>query len=471
MSFPPPPPPTRPPPGAKQPQETLLAEAVRRRSGDRRGKLEQCRAILAFEFTLTGMREPGPVNYYIAATILQLWHLVMGERSSVPIIAPPLLVQALRELEKTWPSSSAKRPQIVDLNEASGEYQRLIDFRATDVHKYALGIAAAVCRALLRSGVAVSDICKGNGNLSENETLIAIVTHDAHAPRWAVLLEPTLACAGVLPWPHTAADLQLWGLDAQGYWNSEANPQGWTRSAEAFTTYEHPRLQAFMAVAQEVGPLWRQRTWRGSCCRGRWFVGQDVWALFQNEWHWAVVDSDDDTDDTESQKNGAVGSVRHLPTSSRGCYLRWVQGASLETLELSRRTRWAWPEQNLELMSREDADFAAAQFTAAGGGDTLDSQMDVENAAPSPRAEGSRTSEIGAPVCQSQHRQRQHWKHKKYTGAPGWRMQRCIGCNLAVTGLSSVFCCWVCEEAPGQHGPRCQRLPWLPLHRPRSLSH
>ena len=102
---------------------------------------------------------------------------------------------------------------------------------------------------------------------------VAVVTHHHHAPRWMALLEPTLECSVVCPRPKAAADFELWGLDAEGYWASPSNPQRWTRSADEFLEYEADRLDVFSGVARRCGPLWSQRTWDW-CSPPVWAAGR-----------------------------------------------------------------------------------------------------------------------------------------------------------------------------------------------------
>jgi len=396
----------------------------------------------------------------------------------------------------------------------------------------------------------------------------------------------------VLPRPRPAADFALWGLDVDGYWKGEENPQAWTRSADAFAAYEWERLDAFSGVARAAGLLWRQRSWQWKL-PSRFSSGEDVWALFDGEWHWASIASSNENDHEGKSNGGKVrgqvgidqvahgmhggpaepvtgcleGSVpvgflggrctacdftvtgitphfcckmcaetpgRHGPVCkrlrwrpeqrSRGVFLRWVKDAGRTTTE---RSRWMWRLENLEVMREEDVAHAASSLAGTDGGDgaeedpnavficnlPLDASAESVSEALSLFGELTRVrvaygrdasgqtvgrgigwavfkerssaeSACAASISGAQalmpevagrrlriapHR-RQHWSHWRHSFAPPWRMQRCIGCGFAVTGVVPQFCCKFCSESPGRHGPACKRLPWRPLHRPRSLS-
>jgi len=490
-------------------------------------RLGTCHAIVTFEFTHTESFAPGPVNRYLAHTALELWHGPVGERRSVPILAPARMARALREAEGLRPSTGAPQPRIVEF-EVADEYRRLVECRTTDGRHYALGVAASICRALLRCRVAVGDVGESEykcGSHNRQPLFLAIVTHIDHAPRWAATLEPMLRCQVALPQPKSPADFQLWGLDEDGYWGGSENPQVWTRSAEAFRSYERDRLEAFTIIAGAAGPLWRQRSWEW-LLPPRLYPGRDVWALSGGEWHWAVIASD-------SEDDGDCGSDR----GGSGFYVCWVRDASGG---MAGRSRWRWRPENLQEMRDEDVVHASDTLSSAAedsnrnqeeeptfdtvfisdlpphttakevsealcgfgrlcrvhvkaampaslvpsGSSTcgrgpdrwhawavFEDSESAERACCAAAGYGPATPKVaGCQIRIGRHRRGQHWSRWRHSVTPGWRMQRCSGCEFAVTGVLPQFCCWRCKEANGQHGPACRRMLWRPLHRPRSLS-
>ena len=207
-------------------------------------------AIVIYEFTHTTDLEPGPVNRFLACKALRLWHGELGQQKSIPILAPTRVARAVRETVAAWPCAGSPDPHVVDIEEFD-EYRRLIDCRSTNAENYALGITAAICRALLhhKPGIPCSELT------------LALVSHRDHVARWAALLQPTLLCrVAVLPQPDPD-DLDFWGLDKDGYWDSACNPQPWTHSLAAFAEYECARIDAFGPIAKALSPFWRCRTW------------------------------------------------------------------------------------------------------------------------------------------------------------------------------------------------------------------
>jgi len=322
-----------------------------------------------------------------------------------------------------------------------------------------------------------------------------------------LLLEPLLCCQALLPRPKAALDFRLWGLDAEGYWNSEQNPQPWTRSRAAFWPYEQDRVETFTAIARQSGPLWRQASWRWAFPEP-WQAGTDVWALYNREWHWAVVASSSSSGGTAPEATVAVPHIRG------STYLYWVRDASRK---LNGRSRWRWPRENIQAMRQDHVRLATSVISASSGssvgagagvsggvgvGDShsgtggrlggggsrpsdvgrLTSLPDIEEE-DGPEAAQPLKGEVeagrGEPEAQLTGQRRRagggsrlkpHWSKWRHTAAPEWSMQLCMGCDFAVTGVSPLFCCKMCAESPGRHGRMCRRVPWRLPGRTRSLS-
>jgi len=345
------------------------------------------------------------------------------------------------------------------------------------------------------------------------------------------MLEPMLCCRVAVPAPKSAVDFRLWGLDVHGYWNSDANPQEWTRSVNAFSTYELERLEIFAAIARGYGPLWRLHTWE-MCSPPPRACGQDIWALYGCEWCWAIVAAEEDY----------FHAGRHLACkpnpgeAGRGVYVNWVLDAARE---VTQRSRFRLPLENTHTMRDEEIVLAStallggaegakashfatenddpravfisnlppdcsvsevtnalrsfgplvevrlagsgrgplARRTGRGCGwavfqDSLAAERACAYGAESQQNDEKSAVEVdGLRLHISPHRcGRQHWSKWRHTAAPGWRMQKCAGCLFAVTGVTKQFCCKMCEKENGRHGPSCRRLSWRATHRPRSLS-
>lgn len=405
---PPPPPPERPPPLRPDYHKVLTDEAGARCSTDLRG----CDAIVMFEFTHTADLRPGPVNRCLAHAALRLWHTELGQRRGVPIVAPLRVLRALRDAERAWPCGAARRPRLLDLHPAD-EYGRLVrSGRASDTECYARGVVAAVCRALLRAGI------------SPSGALLVVVTHHAHAPRWACLLEATLGCSVLLPPPKLPADFGLWRLDEEGYWPSEGNPQPWTRSARAFGEYEHARLQAFEQAGASIGPLFRARSWL-------WpfppplHAGALVWALYKGGWRLARVAPELPSDEGRRPKLEGV-PVEWLEKSAALGGLAWT------------RARWGWHPANLEALCESQQALLQAPGAKCGGAAAVRGAQQLQRLQPELE--------------------------------PAPRGQRCCGCGFLVTGVLPQWCCHTCKNSHGRHGPQCRRQPWRKMHHVRSMS-
>lgn len=435
-----PPRPTRPPPRA--PARTDIEDEAAQRYERPGVSFGNCVALLTFEFTHTFDGRPGPVNRYLAAQTLKIWHQNLRQRRRVPILAPPKVAEALQDAVAAWPCSAAPSPRIV-IFEVDDEYRELINHRVSDARWYGVGVAAAVCRALLQNDIEV------HGDFETSPWYLGIVTHHHHAPRWAKLLEPTLKCNVLQPRPSSADAFCLWGLDADGYWARPENPQVWTHSAVQFCEYEIQRLKAFEQVGEREGQLFDLRTWE-------WFPPQalvpqqDVWALYDGQWLWASVASDSEEEPGQS--------LEHAPRKA-GYRLRWVTPSSTGS---KAKTKWRWPKQHIRLMKDEELQKAAEELLEAPDSD--EEALRLTASGSESISEASDKTPSGSKV-----RRKSHWKPSQTPG-PGWQMQRCLTCKYAVTGVEPQFCCSWCATNPGSHGSRCQQRSWRAFHRPRSLS-